>query len=57
MDKTLSALFAQAPALANSFNDIFNAPTAAPVAPPTPAALPAPIVVPSDDSGEWPITF
>jgi hypothetical protein len=57
MDNTLNALFVQAPGLASSFDSIFNAPTAAPVAPPTPAVLPAPRVIPSHDSGDYPLTF
>jgi hypothetical protein len=41
MNTTFASLFAQAPGLTSSFNDIFNNATPLPlVLPPTPAALP-----------------
>jgi hypothetical protein len=52
MNNTFASLFAQAPGLASSFNDIFNDSTTVPVAPPTPAALPAPHAIPSNKAGE-----
>ena len=52
MNSTFASLFAQAPGLANSFNDIFNDTAAVPVMPPTPAALPAPHPIPSNKAGE-----
>lgn len=57
MNKTSSALFAQVPGLASSFNDIFNDTTATPLAPPTPAALPAPQDIHAVDLDVWPTTF
>lgn len=52
MDNTFASLFAQAPGLVSSFNDIFNDKAAVPVVPPTPAALPAPHLIPSNKAGE-----
>ena len=52
MNNALSSLFAQAPGLASSFNDIFTDKVAVQVAPPTPAALPVPDAVPTNKAGE-----
>jgi hypothetical protein len=52
MNPAFASLFAQAPGLANSFNDIFNGTTTVPAAAPMPAALPAPQAIPSNDAGK-----
>ena len=52
MNNSLSALFAQAPGLAKSFNDIFKNTTAVPLAAPTPAVLPASNSVPFKNAGK-----
>lgn len=57
MTTILSALFAQAPGLADSFNDIFKAAPAAPSAPPIPAPLPTPTDIHAVDADVWPTTF
>lgn len=52
MNSTFANLFAQAPGLASSFNDIFKKPIAVPLVPPTPAALPALRPIPINKAGE-----
>jgi hypothetical protein len=52
MNNNHAALFAQAPGLASSFNDIFNNTATAPVAPPTPAVLSASHPAPSKNAGK-----
>jgi hypothetical protein len=52
MNSTFANLFAQAPGLASSFDDIFKKPIAVPLAPPTPAALPTLRPIPTNRAGE-----
>jgi hypothetical protein len=56
MDKDFTTLFAQAPDLASSFDNIFKNPTVPSIAPPIPATPPEPGGDSLDDD-DWPAPF